>query len=131
MAQSSVVPTVPIKPVTAGLLRPLVEEPQLLGSSQPACIHPQKHWTPVQVIERLPSLIFLVFVIHDAKEVFMGLGSGRAVCVYIGHGRPLFDEEHLAHLGDRAGLQPIQIHAAGDPLAYLIAAIPMDSTGAR
>ena len=68
---------------------------------------------------------------HDAKEVFMDLGSCRAVCVYVGHGRPLFDEEHLAHLSNRAGLQSIQIHAAGDPLAHLIAAIPMDGTGAR
>ena len=43
----------------------------------------------------------------------------------------LFDEDHFAHLGDWTGLQPIQIHAAGDVLATMVAAIPMGGAGAR
>ena len=43
----------------------------------------------------------------------------------------LFDENHLAHVGDRPGLQPIQIHAAGDVLATMVAAIPMGGAGTR
>ena len=35
----------------------------------------------------------------------------------------LFDEDHLARVGDRPGLQAIQIHAAGDLLAAMVAAI--------
>ncbi len=41
----------------------------------------------------------------------------------------LFKDDHLAPLGDRPGLQPVQIHTAGHPLASLIAAIPMGGAG--
>ena len=41
----------------------------------------------------------------------------------------LFDKDHLAHLGDRAGLQPIQIHAAGHALAAVVAPVPMGRAG--
>ena len=43
---------------------------------------------------------------------------------------PSFDEKHLAHVGDWPGLQAVQIHAAGDVLAALVAAIPMGGAGA-
>ena len=43
----------------------------------------------------------------------------------------LFDEDHLAHLGDRSGLQAVQIHAAGDVLATMVTAIPMGGVGTR
>ena len=57
--------------------------------------------------------------------------SFRELIFKAGSARPaLPDEEHLAHLGERPGLQPIQIHAAGHALAALIAAIPADGAGA-
>ena len=43
----------------------------------------------------------------------------------------LFNEKHLTPLDDRPGLQLVQIHAAGDALASMIAAIPMGGTGTR
>ena len=43
----------------------------------------------------------------------------------------LFNDDHLAHLGDRSGLQAVQIHAARDALASLIAAIPVGGIGTR
>ena len=44
----------------------------------------------------------------------------------------LFDEDHLVHdVGDRPGLQAVQIHAASDALATMVTAIPMGGAGAR
>ena len=42
-----------------------------------------------------------------------------------------FDEDHLAHVGDRPGLQAVQIHAAGDALTAMVAAIPVGGVGTR
>ena len=41
----------------------------------------------------------------------------------------LFDKDHLAHVGDRTGLQLIQGHAAGHPLAAVVAPVPMGRAG--